>query len=256
MNLLWLTLQDLKQPKILVRLFIPFIAGIILVSLMGYGLFGFFLTSDMVTQNPIVQDIQNWEAQAEQSLQAIPLIGGLLLWIIGAVVAVVAGILGVIIGSYLVLLFAMIITGFMTDSLVKAVHDLHYPNVAYEGHGSMWGMIWDVVIFGLKMLLLILLTLPMLLIPLINVLWFWMIGFLFFRYSVVADVGQVILPKQVFENIKPVTNWSLTTPLMILYALSIVPILSFFVPVLAVIAAAHYSFQVLQDSDVVPLPRN
>lgn len=247
MNLLWLTLQDLKQPKILIRLFIPFIAGIILVSLMGYGLFGLFLTSDMVTQSPMVQNLQQWEQQAEQSLESIPLIGGLLLWLIGAMVAVVAGILGILIGSYLVLLFAMIITGFMTDSLVKAVHDLHYPNVAYKGHGSTLGMIWEVVKFGSWMLLLMLLTLPMLFIPIFNIVWFWLIGFLFFRFSVVVDVGQVILPKSLYQQIKPVTNWELTLPHAILYSLSVIPVLSLFVPVLAVIATAHYSFQKLQS---------
>ncbi len=243
MNLLWLTLQDLKEPKILIRLFIPFVAGIILVSLMGYGIFGFLLTSDMVTQNPIVQDIQSWEQQAETTLQSIPLIGGLLLWLIGAVVAVVAGILGILIGSYLVLLFAMIITGFMTDSLVKAVHDLHYPDIDYHGHGSTLGMIWEVVKFGGWMLLLMLLTLPMLLIPLFNVVWFWLIGFLFFRFSVIADVGQIILPESLYQQIKPVTNWQLTIPQAILYSLSVIPILSLFIPVLAVIATAHYCFR-------------
>ncbi len=247
MNLLWLTLQDLKQPKILIRLFIPFIAGIILVSLMGYGLFGLFLTSDMVTQSPMVQNLQLWEQQAEQSLASIPLIGGLLLWLIGAVVAVVAGILGILIGSYLVLLFAMIITGFMTDSLVKAVHDLHYPNVAYEGHGSTLGMIWEVVKFGGWMLLLMLLTLPMLFIPLFNIVWFWLIGFLFFRFSVIADVGQIILSEQQYQQVKPITNWEITLPNAILYSLSVIPILSFFVPVLAVIATAHYGFQKRQQ---------
>ena len=248
MKLLWLTLQDLKQPAILMRLAIPFVAGIILVSLLGYGLFGLFLTSDMVTQSPMVQDLQQWQQHAEQSLESIPVIGAVLLWLIGAVVTVVAGILGVLIGSYLILLFAMVITGFMTDSLVKAVHDLHYPNLSYEGHGSTLGMVWEVIKFGLKMLLLMVVTLPILFIPLFNVIWFWLIGFLFFRFSVVSDVGQVILPEPLFQQIKPVTNWELTVPNAILYSLSIVPVLGLFIPVLAVIATAHYSFQKLQET--------
>lgn len=245
MNLLWKTLLDLKEPAIAWRLFIPFAAGLVLVSLLGYGLFGLFLTSDFVTQSPLVQDFQSWQAQAQSTIGAIPLIGGLILWFLGVAVAVIAGLLGIILGSYLVLLFAMIITGFMTDSLVKAVHDKHYPHTPYSGHGGFWDMTWKLIKFGLLLLLLLLLTFPLLLVPLVNVVWFWLIGLLFFRYAVVLDVGQVILPEPLFQKLKPVTNWQPTSAVAVIYAVSIFPILSFFAPVLAVIALSHYYFDQL-----------
>jgi hypothetical protein len=245
MNLLFKTLTDLKEPAILLRLFIPFAAGLILVSLMGYGLFGIFLTSDFVTQNPMVQDFNHWEQQAENTIGAIPVIGGIILWFLGFVVAIIAGVIGIILGSYLILLFAMIITGFMTDSLVKAVHDKHYPYTDYTGHGSTAGMIWQVVKFGLLMLLLLLLTLPLFFIPLVNIVWFWLLGFFFFRYSVVLDVGQVILPEAMFNRLRGLTNWEPTSALAILLLLSAFPIIGFFVPVLAVIALSHYYFDQL-----------
>lgn len=249
MRLLWKTLVDLKEPAILLRLFIPFAIGLVLVSLMGYGLFGVLLTSDFVTQSPMVQDFQTWQVHAEQTIGAIPLVGGLILWFIGLSVAVIAGMLGIILGSYLVLLFAMVITGFMTDSLVKAVHDKHYPNIAYQGHGTISGMLWKLVKFGLLMLLLLIVTIPVMFIPLINVMWFWLIGFIFFRFAVVLDVGQVILPESMFQRLKPITDWSSTTPLVIIYAVSVLPIISFFSPVLAVIALTHYYFEQMQQAD-------
>lgn len=245
MNLVWKTLVDLKEPAILIRLFIPFAAGLVLVSLLGYGFFGVLLTSDFITESAFVQNFEQWQAQAENTIGAIPLVGGLILWFLGFAVAVIAGLLGIVLGSYLVLLFAMIITGFMTDSLVKAVHDKHYPHTDYHGHGTMMGMIWKLLGFGLLILLLLIVTLPLLFIPLINVLWFWLIGFLFFRYAIVLDVGQVILPEPVFERLKPVTNWSPTLAVGVFYALSVFPIISFFAPVLAVIALSHYYFDKL-----------
>lgn len=248
MSLLIKTLLDLKNPAILIRLFMPFFIGLVLVSLLGYGLFGVFLTSDFVTQSPMVQDYQTWHMHAEQSIGAIPVIGGLILWFIGLAVTVIAGLLGIILGSYLVLLFAMIITGFMTDSLVKTVHKTHYSHLTYEGHGSTLGMIWQLTKFGLLMLLLLLVTFPLLFIPLVNLVWFWLIGFIFFRYAIVLDVGQVILPEVVFKQVKSVTDWPSTMPMAVLYALSIFPILSFFAPVLAVILLSHYYFEKLQDA--------
>lgn len=245
MTLLWKTLLDLKEPAILWRLFIPFAAGLILVSLMGYGIFGVLLTSDFITQSPMVQNFSEWQVQAESTIGAIPLIGGLILWILGFVVAVIAGLLGIIIGSYLILLFAMIITGFMTDSLVKAVHDKHYPHTPYKGHGSFWGMNWKLIKFGLLMLLLLVLTLPLMLVPIVNVIWFWLIGLLFFHYAIVHDVGQVILPESLFVKLKPITNWAPTSALAIIYAASVFPVVSFFAPVLAVIALSHYYFEQL-----------
>lgn len=251
MNYLWKMLLDLKEPAILIRLFIPFAVALVLVSLMGYGIFGLLLTSEIITQSPMVQDFQTWQLEAEQTIGAIPLIGGILLWFIGLAVVVVAGLLGIILGSYLVLLFAMIITGFMTDSLIKVVRDKHYPHIAYDGHGSIADMLWKLIKFSLLMLLLLLVTLPLLFIPLINVLWFWLIGFIFFRYAVVLDVGQVILPQSAFEQVKSITNWNSSIPLGIIYALSIFPVMSFFAPVLAVIALAHYYFDVLEKGEVL-----
>lgn len=252
MTLLWKTLVDLKEPAILIRLFIPFAAGLVMVSLLGYGIFGLFLTSDIVTGSPMVQDFQSWELQAQQSIGAIPLIGGMILWVIGFMVTVVAGILGIILGSYLVLLFAMIITGFMTDSLVKAVHDKHYPNTDYQGHGTTMGMLWKLVKFGLLMLLILMVTIPLLFIPLVNVVWFWLIGYLFFRYSVVLDVGQVILPEKLFNEVKPVSNWEPSIAVAILFGLSIFPLISFFAPVLAVIALSHHYFDRLSLAEKEP----
>ena len=249
-DLLFKTLSDLKEPAILWRLFVPFVAAIILVSLMGYGIFGVFLVSDFVTQNPIVAEVGVWTEEAEQTIGAIPFIGGALIWILGMVVAVIAGILGVLLGSYLILLFAMIITGFMTDSLVKAVHDKHYPHTDYSGHGTILGMIWKLLVYGFLLLLLFIVTIPMLFIPLVNIVWFWLLGFMFFRYSIVLDVGQVILPEQMFNQVKPMTNWAPTNALAALFLLSTLPLIGLFVPVLAVIALSHHYFDHLSTMPV------
>jgi hypothetical protein len=252
MTLFWKTLADLKEPAILWRLFVPFFAAIVLVSLLGYGVFGVLLFSDWVTQSPMVVEFSAWSHSAEQSIGSIPLIGGALLWTIGFMVTMVAGVIGFLLGSYLVLLFAMIITGFMTDSLVKAVHDKHYPHTPYRGHGSIAGMLWQLTKFGLLMLLLFLLTFPMLFIPLVNIVWFWLLGFLFFRYSLVLDVGQVILPEPLFKQVKGVGNWTSTLTLAGFFALSLLPVLALFAPVFAVIALAHYYFDILSAQPQTP----
>ena len=245
LDLFWKTLADLKEPAILWRLFIPFVAAIILVSLLGYGLFGVFMFSDFITNNPLVLQITEYKVEAEETIGSVPFIGAAILWILGVAVAVIAGVLGVLLGSYLILLFAMIITGFMTDSLVKAVHDKHYPHTDYQGHGTMSGMLWKLFKFGMLLLLLFLVTIPMLFIPLINIIWFWLLGFLFFRYSLALDVGQVILPEEMFKQVKGLSNWTPTLTLGGFFMLSLIPILSLFAPVFAVIALSHYYFDVL-----------
>lgn len=249
-DLLFKTLVDLKEPAILWRLFVPFIAAIILVSLLGYGIFGIFMVSDFVLNNPIVQDVSAWSTEMEQTIGTIPFIGGILLWFFGLVFAVIAGVLGIILGSYLVLLFAMIITGFMTDSLVKAVHDKHYPHTDYQGHGTMLGMFGKLLWFGLLLLLLFIVTIPMLFIPLLNIVWFWLLGFMFFRYAVVLDVGQVILPEPMFNEVKQMSNWTPTLAVGALFLLSTLPLIGLFVPVLAVIALSHYYFDYLSTMPV------
>jgi len=249
--LLFKTLWDLKQPAILVRLFIPFLAGMILVSLLGYGLFGVLLTSDMVTGSATVTHFESWRMEAEQEIAAIPFVGAMLLWLLSMAMMVVAGILGVLLGSYLVLIFAMIIVGFMTDSLVKAVRDTHYPEITYSGHGTTTELLWKMTKYSLVMLLVVLLTLPLFLIPLINLIWFWVLGFLFFRYMMVLDVGSVILPEETFAQVRSVTEWQPTSVLMVLFLVSTLPFMAFLAPVLAVIALSHYYFGVLSEQQGV-----
>jgi len=244
-DILWKTLADLKEPKILVRLFVPLVAGLVLVSLLGYGLFGLFLSSE---PSPFVQALELWWQQAENSLQSIPLIGAVLVWLLSAVIAVTAGVIGVLVGSYLVLLFAMVIAGLMSDTLVRVVRDKHYPGLEYHGHGSVWRMLSQLALYGLVLLLLLIITLPVMFIPGINAVWFWWLGFLFFRYGMVLDVGSIILPQRLFEQEKPLTNWTPTLLLLIFYMLSLVPVLSLFAPMLAVIALAHYFFDRLTQA--------
>jgi len=248
MTYFWKTWVDLKEPAILIRLFIPFVVGLLAVSLLGYFVFGWVLSSDWFWANPWVSMIQDWENAAQETLASVPLIGGLLLWLAGFLIAVIAGVLGILLGSYLVLLFAMVVTAFMTDALVKVVHDKHYPHTPYEGHGTAWGLAWKMTRYGLLMLGGLLLTAPLLFVPLVNVVWFWLIGFLFFRYALVLDVAQVILPADMYEQTRSVTDWPTTLPLMVWYALSVLPILSFFAPVLAVITLAHCYFDRLSLS--------
>jgi hypothetical protein len=138
----------------------------------------------------------------------------------------------------------------MTDILVKAVHDKHYPDVTYEGHGTWWQLLGQLARYGLGMLLLLVVTLPILFVPGLNVLWFWWLGFLFFRYSMVLDVGSVILPKKLFEQEKVLVRGTPTVLLLIFYTASLLPLLSLFAPMLAVIALAHYFFMRLQRAEV------
>lgn len=240
------TLMDLKEWQVLMKLAVPLVAGIIVVSLLGYGVFGLVLISDWFTQSQVVQNIDTWVEQAEQSLSSIPLIGAALVWLLTAIVTITAGVLGVLVGSYLVLLFAMVIAGFMTESLVKTVHDLHYPHVAYSGHGSVWRILAQLALYGLGILLLLIVTLPILFVPGLNVVWFWWLGFLFFRYSMLLDVGSVILPESLYEQEKSLLNWTPTVVLLMFYILSVIPILSLLAPMLAVIALSHYFFMRLE----------
>lgn len=240
LSLLWKTLLDLKHPAILWRLFLPFLISLILVSLMGYGFLAMFLTGDWITQNPVVLEINQTADQVEQWVATIPLVGGLLVWATAMLLTLMLSILGLLLGSYLVLLVAMIITAFMTDSLIKAIRDIHYPEVDYQGHGSFLGLLFKMLGYGIFLLLLLLLTLPLLFVPLVNLVWLWLLGFLFFRYALVLDVGQVLMSEEEFQQLRSVWLPKPTLGLMLLYSITLFPFVSFFIPVLGVIYLAHW----------------
>ncbi|WP_114416554.1 EI24 domain-containing protein [Marinospirillum perlucidum] len=242
-RLFWKTLMDLKHPRILWRLFIPFLISIALVSLMGYSAFALFFTSEWFLQNPVIVEMEAAATTTEQWLMGIPLIGGMLVWVLGFLITILVGVVGLLMGSYLVLLVAMVITGFMTDSLIKAVRDQHYPDQEYSGHGHFLGLIAQIAGFGLLMLLVMLLGLPLFFIPLVNLVWVWTLGFIFFRYALLLDVGQVILSEPEYREAKSIRHWTPTLGMIILYSLTLFPLVSFFAPVLGVIFLAHWMFE-------------
>ncbi|GLR64251.1 EI24 domain-containing protein [Marinospirillum insulare] len=243
LSLLWKTLLDLKHPAILWRLFLPFLISMVLVSILGYSFFGLLLTSDWLTQNTYVVEMNAAADSVEQWLASIPVVGAILVWTILSLFTLFVGIVSFLLGSYLVLIVALIITAFMTDSLVKAVRDIHYPSVEYQGHGSFFGLIMKMLGYGVFLLLLLLLGVPLLFIPLVNIVWLWFLGFLFFRYAIFLDVGQVVLSDQEFQAVRSLWQSTPTLGLMLIYALTVFPFVSFFAPVIAVIFLAHWALQ-------------
>ena len=244
LSLLWKTLLDLKHPTILWRLFLPFLISMALVSILGYSFFGLLLTSDWLTQNAYVVEVNAAANSAEQWLASIPVIGAILVWTLVSLFTLFVGIVSFLLGSYLVLIVALIITAFMTDSLIKAVRDIHYPNVEYQGHGSFFGLMIKMLGYGAFLVLLLLLGVPLLFIPLVNIVWLWFLGFLFFRYAILLDVGQVVLSDQEFQQVSSLGQTTPTLGLMLIYSATILPLVSFFVPVIGVIFLAHWTLRI------------
>lgn len=243
MPLLWKTLLDLKHPAILWRLFLPFLISMALVSLLGYSFFALLLTSDWLTDNSVVVEISETATNLEQWIASIPIVGGMLVWTAVMMFTLLIGVVSFLLGSYLVLLLALMITAFMTDSLVKAVRDIHYPNVEYQGHGSFFGLIMQMLGYGAFLLLLLLLGIPLLFIPLVNIVWLWFLGFMFFRYALLLDVAQVVLSEQEFQQVRSLWQSTPTLGLMLIYSATILPLVSFFAPVIGVIFLAHWSLR-------------
>lgn len=244
LSLLWKTLLDLKHPTILWRLFLPFLISMALVSILGYSFFGLLLTSDWLTQNAYVVEVNAAAENVEQWLASIPVIGAILVWTLVSLFTLFVGIVSFLLGSYLVLIVALIITAFMTDSLIKAVRDIHYPNVEYQGHGSFFGLMMKMLGYGAFLVLLLLLGVPLLFIPLVNIVWLWFLGFLFFRYAIFLDVGQVVLSDQEFQQVSSLGQTTPTLGLMLIYSATILPLVSFFVPVIGVIFLAHWTLRI------------
>ncbi|MDY0135737.1 MAG: EI24 domain-containing protein [Thiomicrospira sp.] len=245
-DLLFKTAMSFRDAKLWLWLMLPFVLAMVLVSLLGYGSIAYVLNSDWLLSSAWFVEVNQQVDEVESWLLGVPLIGAGLVWFFTLLFGVIIGLVTLILGSYLVLLFAMFITGFLTDILIKTVRNKDYPGVIYQGHGSVWGMLLKVGGYGLGLLLLFILTLPILLIPLVNIVWFWMLGFLFFRYVMVLDVGQVLLSHPQHQASKSFQNWTPTLTLGVLYSLTLLPFVSFFVPVWAVIALAHYHLARLQ----------
>ncbi len=141
------------------------------------------------------------------------------------------------------IVIAVIVVGFLTPKIVKIVRDRHYGDIElssdmgmFESMGALLG------IFG-KFILIFLVSLPFLLIPVLNFITFYIPFFyLFYKLMILDILSSGITSKERGKEIVKKHRVNLILSLGVCFALSLIPFAGLFLQPLFVIYLAHFFF--------------
>lgn len=231
-----LATRDLLRRRMLLIAMVPFMLSLILLV----GVYGGMMTGllSLASGTMPAEDLPAWL----QALTSLPLIGDSLREVILVSLGLVLGIAGFFLISQVFVITALLIAGLFTHPIVTAIHRLNYPDLPMQGHAKILPVFFAMAVRVLGYGMLVLITLPLLLFPAVGV--FAVNGalFLLFRSLLLIDVGSNMLDPAGYRALvkKRGGAWP---EMLILYLLSLVPILNLVVPVYAVIVTTHILFR-------------
>jgi hypothetical protein len=135
----------------------------------------------------------------------------------------------------------MLFISFYSANIFRNIKGDHYPNIKQERFMASHRSLLMVLRSGLFYLIVMLLCLPVLLVPLIGHLLYVFIGFLVFRKFLLIDILGMMYAE---EKVKTYSGFfseqaKFVLPTAALYFISLVPVVGFFVPYIAIILIAH-----------------
>jgi hypothetical protein len=170
-----------------------------------------------------------------------PLVGGVagVGWVRGllGLVGAVAGWLLALLGA---LFLAVAVVGLLTPAIVGEVRRRHYPGRAPGGAGSLAAYLGFLLRTLLAFAGLLLLMLPLLFVPGLNLVAINLPFFYWFHRLLTWDVLEVAGPPSPRERAAGATRAGLLARTLLLYPLSLVPLLGLLLQVFFVLVLAHY----------------
>ena len=244
-DILTASVKDFFTPRYLGMSLVPFVITLILMFFalahIAHELIGFLQSAGPAQAPDGTDSIEALKFEFLRLISEYPIISliaghALFQW--------VAGILFYVIGGGLALLLAMVVavvvTGFFTPWIVKGIQRRHYAHVELKGHGNLF----TYLLFALKTLavffLLFLVSLPFYFVPLVNLVAMNGPFYYLFHHMIVQDVTGEVNDRREAKRIFRATRWSLMGTTLLLFLVTLVPVVGIFLQVYIIILLAHF----------------
>ncbi|CZE49958.1 EI24 domain-containing protein [Campylobacter geochelonis] len=227
-----LSLKDFLTRKFILLSILPFLVAVVLLS--GFMIFGGKELFDTLSLGAQSGDFSFLD-ESEYPWLAKALTFGLTKWIISALFYVA--------GTFLVLMLSVFIAlgvaGFLTPIVAKELNSRHY-NLVKESEPSFWRVMKLMGIELVKFIVILLICLPLLFIPVIN-LFAINIPFFYLYYKfLLVDVASNALDKTKFElAYKKGGGYGFIFACIVFYILCLVPFVGLFFQLFFVIYLTH-----------------
>ena len=246
-NTLLLSLKDFFTAQMLKYSILPFVISMLILYALFFFVAGAGLeqlgTMDVqTTQTTIENGVPHTDTFAA-TLEGTAIIKFLMS---SAITSWIATFLVYTVGSFLVLYLsifvAVIVVGFLTPFVLKAIQKKHYPDVEMIGYSNLFEAIFLVVKWAVIMIVLFIVFIPLYFIPLLNLIAFNLPLYYFFHKVMTYDVDSTLCTKEEAKQIKYFNSGTLRLKTLILYLISLIPFAVFFGAVFYVIYLGHAYF--------------
>ncbi len=144
---------------------------------------------------------------------------------------------------------SIIVVGFFTPIIVKEVHKRHYSHIKLTNQNfTLINSIFMYVKVFFIFFTLLLITMPLILIPGINLTILYIPFYYLFHNFLVLDVGSCIVSKEEFLKIVKSNKTLFRSTTLLLYIISLIPFSGILLQVFFVIVLAHEFFMIKEKS--------
>jgi len=249
------SLKDYFSSQMLKILFIPlFISGIILYmgffSLASSGFDSLQDTQIQIQQHETsIEDGIIVENNSTESYTGSGVIDFLLKYTMTSwIVSFLVYTIGIFAIGYLSIFISLIVVGFLTPKILGIIHHRHYNTLDIEaGYGTAFGGIIKLIKSAIIMLILFVVLIPFYFIPLVNIIAINLPIFYLFHKMLQYDVSSTILSKEQYKELYYNNKGTLRGKTILLYSLSLIPFVAFFISTFYIIYLGHTYFTILEN---------
>ncbi len=257
LRVLKISIKDYFTKEMLKLIIFPLFGSVIVIFIVFYSLADMGLSHLQNTQiqiqqlhtmvdNGIVNEISTNETYTGNSIFDFLLRYTVTSWIVSFIVYT----LGLFAIGYLSIFTSIIIVGFMSPMILHIIHQRHYSHLILEkGYDTILGSFLKLIQTTLVMIILLIVLIPFYFIPLVNIVAINLPFYYLFHKILNYDVSANIMTKEKFEMIYYFNKSSFRGKTFLLYTVSLIPFVAFFISIFYIIFIGHSYFKLLEKDN-------
>lgn len=257
LKLLKISLRDYFTKDMLKLIIFPLLGSFIVLMITFYSLADMGLSHledtqiqiqqhQTMVENGVVNETSTNETYTGSSILDFLLRYTVTSWIVSFLVYTV----GLFAIGYMSIFTSLIIVGFLTPKILHTIHTRHYANLQLEeGYDTVIGSIFKLIKTILVMFLLLVVLIPFYFIPLVNIIAINLPFYYLFHKMLNYDVSANIMSKERFQKLYYINKSSFRAKTFLLYAVSLIPFVAFFISIFYIIYIGHSYFNLLEKDN-------
>jgi len=257
LKLLSLSIKDYFTKDMLKLIVFPLIGSFVVMIILFYSIADMGLSSlentqiqiqqhQTMVENGVINETNSQETYSGNSIIDFLLRYTVTSWIVSFLVYTV----GLFAIGYLSIFTSLIIVGFLTPRILHTIHKKHYPHLELEqGYDTTFGSIFKLIKTTLVMFLLLILFIPLYFIPIVNIFAINLPFYYLFHKMLNYDVSANIMTYAKFKQLYYFNKSAFRGKTFLLYVVSLIPFVAFFISIFYIIFIGHSYFQLLEEDN-------